>query len=95
MPGFPGAAWSSESSGDWTSFQASACSRPPDPTRRTRTGRVYSVAEITLVVVSPAPSDDRQAGSLVTSIGGYATLAVPSDRWGWIQSEGSGDRRAA
>src|SRR5690242_2286118 len=36
MPGFPGAAWSSLSRGDWASFHASACSRPPDPTRSTR-----------------------------------------------------------
>src|SRR3990172_7442031 len=37
MPGLPGAACSSVSDGDWVSFQASACSRPPDPTRRTFT----------------------------------------------------------
>ena len=36
IPGFPGAAWSSVRPGDWASFHASACSRPPDPTRRTR-----------------------------------------------------------
>src|SRR5215218_6551322 len=38
MPGFPGAAWSSSSSGLCESFHASACSRPPDPTRSTFTG---------------------------------------------------------
>ena len=36
MPGFPGAACSSASRGDCASFHASACSRPPDPTRSTR-----------------------------------------------------------
>ena len=41
MPGLPGAACSSVSDGDEPSFQASACSRPPDPTRSTRTRRVY------------------------------------------------------
>ncbi len=42
IPGFPGAACSSPSSGEERSFQASACSRPPDPTTRTRIGaRVY------------------------------------------------------
>ena len=40
-PGLPGAAWSSSRSGDCASFQASACSRPPEPTTRTRTARVY------------------------------------------------------
>ena len=38
MPGLPGAAWSSSTSGLCTSFQASACSRPPDPTKSTFTG---------------------------------------------------------
>jgi len=33
----PGAACSSVSDGDWASFQASACSRPPEPTTRTFT----------------------------------------------------------
>ena len=37
MPGLPGAAWSSSRSGAWLSFQASACSRPPEPTRSTFT----------------------------------------------------------
>ena len=40
IPGFPGAACSSVSAGDCASFHASACSRPPDPTTRTRTARV-------------------------------------------------------
>ena len=44
MPGFPGAAWSAASRGLWASFQASACSRPPEPTTRTLTGRVYSAS---------------------------------------------------
>ena len=34
MPGFPGAQTSRDSSGDWVIFQANACSRPPEPTRR-------------------------------------------------------------
>ncbi len=34
MPALPGAETSRVSSGDWAIFQASACSRPPDPTRR-------------------------------------------------------------
>ena len=37
MPGFPGAEWSDSSDGLWLSFQASACSRPPDPTMSTFT----------------------------------------------------------
>ena len=37
MPGFPGAACSSESSGLRANAQASACSRPPEPTTRTLT----------------------------------------------------------
>jgi hypothetical protein len=36
IPGFPGAAYSAPSLGLRDSFQASACSRPPPPTRRTR-----------------------------------------------------------
>ena len=36
MPGLPGATTSSATSGLAAIFQASACSRPPDPTRRTR-----------------------------------------------------------
>ena len=35
IPGFPGAAWSSVRRGDRASPQASACSRPPEPTRST------------------------------------------------------------
>ena len=35
--GCPGAACSSSRSGAWLSFHASACSRPPDPTRSTFT----------------------------------------------------------
>src|SRR3954470_3227882 len=35
MPGFPGAAYNLESSGDCAIFQASACSRPPEPSSRT------------------------------------------------------------
>ena len=30
-------------------------------------------------------------GSLLTSIGGYATLTVPADRWGWTQSVNGAD----
>ena len=41
MPGFPGAACSSSSRGLCASLHASACSRPPDPTRSTFTRRVY------------------------------------------------------
>ena len=41
IPGLPGAACSSVRLGDWASFQASACSRPPEPTMRTRTEGVY------------------------------------------------------
>src|SRR5919197_5516746 len=37
IPGLPGAACRSVSDGDCASFQASACSRPPEPTRRTLT----------------------------------------------------------
>jgi len=37
MPGFPGAACSSLRAGLWVSFQASACSRPPEPTTKTFT----------------------------------------------------------
>ena len=37
IPGLPGAACSAASPGAWASFQASACSRPPDPTRSTFT----------------------------------------------------------
>ena len=37
IPGFPGAACSSPSASLWAIFQASACSRPPDPTTRTFT----------------------------------------------------------
>ena len=35
MPALPGATVRSPSSGDWRSFQAIACSRPPQPIRRT------------------------------------------------------------
>src|SRR3712207_2585819 len=35
MPGFPGAANNLSSIGDCASFQASACSRPPEPMSRT------------------------------------------------------------
>ncbi len=35
MPGLPGAAYSFGEGGDWAIFQASACSRPPEPMRRT------------------------------------------------------------
>ena len=42
MPGLPGAACSSSSLGLWAIFHASACSRPPEPTMSTLTGRVYS-----------------------------------------------------
>src|SRR3712207_1468195 len=35
MPGLPGAAKSLPSRGDCASFQASACSRPPEPSSRT------------------------------------------------------------
>src|SRR5271167_587063 len=34
MPGLPGAQTSRVVSGDWSIFQARACSRPPDPTTR-------------------------------------------------------------
>src|SRR3984957_12075420 len=34
MPGLPGAQTRQVSKGDWTIFQARACSRPPDPTSR-------------------------------------------------------------
>src|SRR3712207_7615236 len=37
VPTLPGATSSSLSSGDWASFQANACSRPPPPTSRTLT----------------------------------------------------------
>ena len=39
MPGFPGAACSASKPGLWLSFHASACSRPPEPTRSTFTAR--------------------------------------------------------
>src|SRR5690606_23882432 len=35
MPGFPGAAKSLSNPADCANFQASACSRPPDPSSRT------------------------------------------------------------
>src|SRR5271169_6511045 len=38
MPPFPGAQYSFETRGDWRNFHASACSRPPLPTRRTFIG---------------------------------------------------------
>src|SRR5258707_2587038 len=38
MPGLPGAACRSVTSGSADSARASACSRPPEPRRRTRTG---------------------------------------------------------
>ena len=41
-PGLPGAACSSDSAGLCASFQASACSRPPDPTTRTFTRSCYA-----------------------------------------------------
>src|SRR5437764_8712589 len=41
IPGLPGAAWSSASVGLCASRHASACSRAPEPTRSTRTRRVY------------------------------------------------------
>src|SRR3954447_1094340 len=41
MPGFPGAACSSPRDGACASFHARACSRPPEPTTRTFTARVY------------------------------------------------------
>lgn len=43
MPGLPGAACRSRSMGDEERRHASACSRPPEPTRRTRTARVYDL----------------------------------------------------
>src|SRR5512133_2584652 len=46
MPGFPGAQWSSVKPGLRASFHASACSRPPDPTRSTFTTRVYCGSEV-------------------------------------------------
>ena len=44
IPGLPGAACSSVSRGLCASFQASACSRPPDPTTRTFTRRMLTAA---------------------------------------------------
>src|SRR5262245_32872254 len=41
MPGLPGAACRSVTSASAASARASACSRPPDPRRRTRTARAY------------------------------------------------------
>src|ERR1043165_858077 len=36
VPAFPGETKISSTCGDWRSFQAVACSRPPEPTSRTR-----------------------------------------------------------
>ena len=44
IPGLPGAACSAASRALRASFQASACSRPPEPTTSTLTGRVYSAS---------------------------------------------------
>ena len=52
MPGLPGAACSSLRSGEDASFQASACSRPPDPIRRTRIGAAS-------LLTTPRPLGDR------------------------------------
>src|SRR5262245_20577209 len=80
MPGFPGAACSSVSSGDDESRQASACSRPPDPTRRTRTARVYEldlddlpsnhsdVARGARTFEAPAETYDRHVGRYTPSL---------------------------
>jgi hypothetical protein len=57
MPGLPGAACSSSSSGLAESFQASACSRPPDPTIST-----FTAAECT-ACVGAARSTRRVQGS--------------------------------
>src|SRR6476469_3648271 len=48
MPGFPGAAYNLESLGDCASFQARACSRPPEPSSRT--------------FMDDFPNDDRAPG---------------------------------
>jgi hypothetical protein len=45
MPGFPGAQCSSVRLGLRANFHASACSRPPDPTRSTFTGASLSAFE--------------------------------------------------
>ena len=41
IPGLPGATCRSVTSGSAASARASACSRPPEPRRRTRTARAY------------------------------------------------------
>ena len=44
VPALPGAARMASQDGDWASFQASACSRPPPPTIRMRMLRGYPTA---------------------------------------------------
>ena len=60
MPGFPGAACSSSSSELWLSFQASACSRPPEPTISTRTRPSLANRSACLTPASAAHAESVQ-----------------------------------
>ena len=73
MPGFPGAAYSAPSFGLRDSFQASACSRPPPPTRRTR-------RPLTSSRRSPRPGRSPPSGCRGRARGIWPSGAAPTFR---------------
>src|SRR3954464_15485888 len=58
IPGLPGAAYSFSRSGDCASFQASACSRPPDPNSRTFMADPFLDAPSGRLVAEQKPGDN-------------------------------------
>src|SRR5688572_22004865 len=84
MPGFPGAANSLKSRGDCASFQASACSRPPDPTSRTFMNAFPS--DDAGLLASEAPGDNAPAQSV--SELSMALKRTVEDRFGHVRVRG-------
>src|SRR3954447_16242301 len=95
MPGLPGAANSRSSRGDCASFQASACSRPPDPISRTfmvdfPSGEAGLLATETPGDNSPALSVSDLANRLKRTVeDAFGFVRVRGEISGWKQA-GSG-----
>src|SRR6266540_4579649 len=77
MPGFPGEAWTPSRRVLWLSFQASACSRPPDPTMSTFTAASVLASS---AAGSGRPAEAGCAGLCRTGAAQTRQLAQPSAR---------------
>src|SRR3712207_2640555 len=90
MPGFPGAANSLPSLGDCASFQASACSRPPEPISRTFMNALpsgdYGPSDDAGLLAIEAPGDNAPAQSV--SELSMALKRTVEDRFGHVRVRG-------